>query len=288
MRDIPTSPRIIEIKRQRRVYYLRLFILTFVFFTLVIWALSFFSNYRRLTINEIKIEGTNIIDNALVKESINKTLSGKYLFLFAKKNGFIYPKQKIYNNLITEFPRIEELELGQIGLNTLSVKIKERSGSYLYCGAVVPEIETDIGENCYFVNNDGFIFDKAPYFSGNVYFKYYLFINTTALSPLGLQMIPQERIHEIIRFIDGVKKLGFDPAYLVIENDGSHSLYLNHKSKDSNPRIMFKADNNLETIKDNLSLSMQKNEFANEIKSKYDKLLYIDLRFNNKVLYKFQ
>jgi hypothetical protein len=43
----------------------------------------------------------------------------------------------------------------------------------------------------------------------------------------------------------------------------------------------------LDIILDNLSVSMGKPEFANDIHSKYDTLLYIDLRFDNKVLYKF-
>jgi hypothetical protein len=33
---------------------------------------------------------------------------------------------------------------------------------------------------------------------------------------------------------------------------------------------------------------MKKQEFADEIISKYDDLLYIDLRFKNKVFYKFK
>ena len=41
-------------------------------------------------------------------------------------------------------------------------------------------------------------------------------------------------------------------------------------------------------ILDNLSISMKKKEFAEEINTKYNTLLYIDLRFKNKVLYKFK
>lgn len=288
MRDIPTSPRIEEIKRKRKAYFLRVYILCFILFVSTVVALSFFSNDSRLTINDIKIEGTNIIDSGKVSNSIYQSISGKYIYLFAKRNSFIYPKNSVYDNLITQFPRIESLEISSSGLNTIVVKIKERSGSYLYCGATIPEIKTEIGENCYFVNNDGYIFDKAPYFSGNVYFKYYLNINTDKNTPLGLQMLSKERFHELIRFIDGITSLGFDPTYLSIENDGSHLLYLDQRSGNTNPKIMFKSDSNLETILDNFSLSMKQNEFANEINSKYDKLLYVDLRFSNKVLYKFQ
>ena len=54
------------------------------------------------------------------------------------------------------------------------------------------------------------------------------------------------------------------------------------------PKIIFKEDNDLGVILDNFATAMGEKEFANEINSKYDTLLYIDLRFKNKVLYKFE
>ena len=101
-------------------------------------------------------------------------------------------------------------------------------------------------------------------------------------------MLERDRFHKLIRFVDNIKTLGFNPTDLSIGNDGSYSLYLNHKNDNTNPKIICKEDNDLNIIFDNLSLSMKQSEFANDINSKYDKLLYIDLRFSNKVLYKFQ
>jgi hypothetical protein len=151
----------------------------------------------------------------------------------------------------------------------------------------LPEIKDEIGENCYFINNDGYIFDKAPYFSGDIYFKYYTNIKGDILNPLGLQVLNPERFHGIVRFMDGVSSLGFKPSYWVISSDGIYSLYLKPANDNSKPKIIFKEDNNLIEILDNLSISMNKKEFANEINQKYDVLSYIDLRFKNKVLYKF-
>ncbi|MFA6999526.1 MAG: FtsQ-type POTRA domain-containing protein [Candidatus Paceibacterota bacterium] len=288
MKDIPTPPRIALIKRNRKVMRLRLMILFSLLFISIIFALSYFSSYPKILINKITISGNSIIDTKDLENNVNEKLSGKYLYLFARANFLIYPHKKIYNGLIAKFPRIEKLKVTREGINTIHIEVVERAGSYLYCGLSIPENKKDIGENCYFVNNNGLIFDKAPYFSGDVYFKYYTSIKGDTDNPLGSQMFPIERFHELVRFIDGVTSLGFKPAYLVIDSKGIYSLYIKSMGSNPNPKIIFKEDNNLVNIIDNFSTAMSKKEFANEIKGKYDTLSYIDLRFKNKVLYKFQ
>ena len=287
MKDIPTSPRIALLKRNRRVKRLRLLILFSLLFISLIFALSYFSSHSRVTINKIIITGNSIIDAEKLESSINTKLAGKYMWLFSHSNFLIYPHDKIYNGLINEFPRIQSLSLKREGSNILKIQIVERVGSYLYCGVSIPESKDDIGENCYFVNNDGYIFDKAPYFSGDIYFKYYKAINGDAKNPLGTQMYEPERFHQLLRFMDGVTSLGFNISYLVVDTNGLYSLYLK-SSGNSNPKILFKEDNDWVIILDNFSTAMSEKEFANEINSKYDTLSYIDLRFKNKVLYKFQ
>ncbi len=288
MKDIPTSPRIIEIRRNRRIRRIRLGVLFFLLFISIVGALAFFSNEKHIVIDKIVVEGTHIIDQDKVIKEINQDIGGRYLHLFARSNSFIYPHKKIYNNLILNFPRIESLSVSRDGLKTLKINITERVGSYLYCGVKIPEDKKNVGENCYFLNNDGLIFDKAPYFSGNVYFKYYMAIVDGSENPLGKQMTSIGHFHELVRFVDGVTSLGFKPTYLIVEQDGTHSLYLDHGVNDTAPRIIFKSENDLAVIFDNLSLAMKKSEFAGEINGKYNTLLYIDLRFKNKVLYKFQ
>ena len=288
MRDIPTSPRIIEIKHNRRVRRIRLSILFFILFISFTWALSYFSYDRHIVINEVAITGNHIIDQDDIKAQIFKDISGKYIYLFSQSDSFIFPKIYIYNDLLLSFPRIKNLSVYKDNLKTIHVDISERTGSFLYCGANIPENKNDIGENCYFINNDGFIFDKAPYFSGNVYFKYYLPLSEGTSNPLGKQMLSIEQFHRVVRFIDGITNLGFKPIYITIDQDGTDTLYLESGSNNTAPVINFKNNDDLDIVQDNLSLAMKKPEFADEINSKYNTLLYIDLRFKNKVLYKFQ
>lgn len=287
MRDILTSPRMEDLKRKRRVSRMRLLILLSILFVTIIGALSYFSGNHRLTIHTITVTGTRIINTDDVQEAVQNDLAGKYVYLFARSDTLIYPHDRIYRDLIRTFPRIDTLSVTRSGWNTLHVAITERAGAFLYCGSQIPTQEKDLGENCYFVNNDGYIFDKAPYFSGNVYFKYYLALGAANDNPLSAQMLTPDRFHELTRFIDRIEALGLKPIYLTIDDDGLHTLYLQHEPQATAPVITFNADNDLDTIADNFSIAMSKLEFANDIHSKYATLLYIDLRFKNKVLYKF-
>ncbi len=287
MKDIPVSQRIIDIKKKRRIRRWRFVIFFVVLFLIIVGGLSYFSFHKKLTINKVVVNGTSIIDPIDVTTKVEEQLKGKYYYLYSRANSFIFPQKKIYNDLIETFPRIEELSIIREGFNILNINIKERLGSYLYCGNIIPEIQSEIGENCYFINNDGYIFDKAPYFSGSVYFKYYLNIKDST-SPLNQNILEQDRFHEIVRFVDGIKILGFEPVSLLILDDGTHNLYLDHDSLATAPMILFRDDNDLENILNNLRTAMKKNEFRDEINSKYSSLLYIDLRFKSKVLYKFQ
>ncbi len=288
MKDIPTSPRIIEIRHNRRVKRIRVVILFVVLLISMTGALAFFSANKNVVIDKIVVSGNHIIDEEDIEKEVYKNISGRYLYLFSRSNSFIYPYKKIYNSLLSTFPRIEKLSIYRDNLKTLHVDIFERTGSYLYCGATLPENKNEVGENCYFVNNDGLIFDTAPYFSGNIYFKFYLPLENSSSVSLGQQMIEVDRFHNLARFIDGVTALGFKPIYIIKDKEGTNFLYLNHGLNDTIPKIIFKDDVDLDVIYDNLSLSMKKKEFVSEINSKYNTLLYIDLRFKNKVLYKFQ
>jgi len=289
MKDIPKSPRVLEIKRKRRIKKIRSMIVIFVLFIFGIIILSYLSFNQYVNITQINIEGNNVIDKELLEKNINETLSGKYLHLFSRSNSFLYPRSAIYNSLILNFPRIEEISVSLKNLNTLNVNIKERTGNYLYCGENLPDNNYLIGENCYFLNDDSLIFDKAPYISGNVYFKYYMPISNMGNSdnPLGVQMLDSEIFHNLMRFINGVNSLGLEVDYLVLDNN-TYNLYLLHKEEYTSPKIIFNKDQNFDALLDDLSLAMKKKEFSDEIKSKYNNLLYIDLRFKNKVLYKFQ
>ena len=294
MREILTSPRILDLKRKKKREHARLVVLFSILFISIVGSTAYFSAHPRVTINAIEVVGTKIINSSDIEKTVKEHLSGRYFYLFSRANAFLYPHDHIYIDLLDLFPRIESLSVERTSINKLRIQITERIGSHLYCGTAPIDSSTYGDENCYFINDDGYIFDRAPYFSGDVYFKFYgplLELKEGEVvsqeSPLGRHMLSVERFHEIVGFIEGLKTLGFYPIGLSMGDDGGNTITLFRAQGAGHPIILFRNDNDLGEIFENLSVSMNKPEFRNEIQSKYNTLLYIDLRFKNKVLYKF-
>jgi hypothetical protein len=288
MRDIPTSPRLENIKRKRKARRIRLLILFTVLVLSLFAGVAYFSAYPRLTIHTIDVSGNRIINASDIQTAVSNDISGRYMHLFARDNILLYPKQKIQNDLRATFPRIKSVTISLDHFNTLVVAIDEREAAFLYCGDTIPQVPSQVGENCFFLNNDGYIFSTAPYFSGDVYFKYYMKLPDTATTPLGSQMMSPDQFHALASFIDKVQALGFDPIYLSGDTDGIDTLYINNQINSTNPTIIFKADDDLSVVLDNLKVALAQSAFADQIHTKYATLEYIDLRFKDKVLYKFQ
>ncbi len=285
--SLVTSPRIEEIKRRKKrrirfaiLFYSVSFIVLVVLFTLV-------SRIPKLHIKNIEVNGTHIVDSTQVIDYTNSQISGRYLYLFDKKNAFIYPNNKIQKDLVKKFPRINNIDISLRGFHTIVIDITERTGSYLWCGASIPEVVSDAGDNCYFVNSDGKVFDQAPYFSGNVYFKFYIPIDTVD-DVFNKQVLDQPTFQKVISFTDGLEALGVHAVSVVMNNPAEYAFHLDRKSNIAEPVIYFNSENDLNKIFQNFSSAMSKDEFRNQINTKYDVLQYIDLRFNNKVLYKFR
>ncbi len=289
MRDIPQSPRILEIKKKQFKKRMIFFGVSFFALVFIVVGLSFLSKINKLKISEIVVEGVHVIDQEEVVKEVREKLQGNYLYLFSKSNFLIYPKNEIYEDLQTLFPRIENLDIEVDKIGKMTLKIEERKGSFLYCGSNVPENNLMVGENCYFINNDGFIFDKAPYFSGNIYFKFYLSVNAEDQDLLGKSIMDAKEFHRTVRFIDGVEKFGFKPTHFLINTqDSNNYLYLKSSLGNVSPYIYFKNTSPYEEVLADLELSMKNQDFSEEIFSKYDNLLYLDLRLKNKIYYNFR
>ncbi len=88
-RDILSSPRVLEIKRTKRNANIRISILCFVLFIFCIVGLSFLSGYKKMTINQVDVIGTRILGEDEIRNFVNDKISGKYLYVFQRKNSFI-------------------------------------------------------------------------------------------------------------------------------------------------------------------------------------------------------
>lgn len=295
-RNILSSPRLSELKRQRRkAVWIRLFFSFFVL-TLIFFVLSYLSGLKKINIAEVEVVGNKIIKTEDIRVSVQNEISSKYFWLFPKTNVLFYPQNKIKKNLQEKFKRIKDVNFSIENNRTkLLISITEREPKYLWCGILVPSLRGDSNKpECYFMDSVGYIFDEAPYFSPGVYFKFYGLIQMATVegdqkinteNPLG-QYFLKDKFVEIAEFKNNLETMKLSPDYFWLTNQGEGNFFLSSKTT-LEPQIRFKLDSDFENLAENLDAALDTDPFKTEFKNKYALLQYIDLRFGNKVYYKF-
>lgn len=282
------SPRLKEIRRKKHKSTRRKIIILLVLLFMLLLGFSFASRVPAFNIKNITVSGNKIIETEDILDVVQNEISGHYIWLFPKTNFLIYPKDKIKNELDNKFKRFKNLSIAVNNFKILEIKVSEYEGKYLYCGLSIPVLQSNLEDNkCYFIDNNGYIFDEAPYFSGNVYFKFYGDSNLNRDNPSGLYFM-KDKFSKIIEFKNTIEKMNLKPtAFWVDENkeEGSFSL---SGEPEIGSRIIFRMDGDYKKLAENLQAAISTEPLRTDLKSKISSLLYIDLRFGNKVYYKFQ
>ncbi len=286
-RDIVLPPKVVALARQKRLRKRRRTILWGIFSILCIFFLAWISTLEALAIRTIEVSGNVVIPESRLVEHVEKKLEGKYIHLFSKRNSFIYPKRTVTESMTEEFSRIRTLEVSRKNLHTLSIRITEEAGKYLWCGEKFTGLKQVAP--CYYVNNQGEIFAEAPFFSGNIYFKFFTpLVGDSPKAPIGNTISASEGFHTYIEFMDSVQALDLPLAGFVTVSDTENNIVLYGKNTTELPRIRFSSDADLVQVANDLALVLKTEAFAGDREDILSRLDYIDLRFENKAYYKFK
>ncbi len=277
-KSVLSSPRLLELKRKKhKIFFKKMFFLIFLFILILI-GLSFLSKWQKLNINNIQISGNKVIEAKMIEDIVKEKITGNYLWIFPKTNFLFYPKGEIRKELADKFKRLKDISLNVQNLQTLNVSLNERTALYTYCGLAPVELD-DKNQKCYFMDESGYIFDEAPYFSGEVYLKFYGIADSYFFQP---------NFAKLISFKETLEKIGIKPVVFFIEDTGDIKVFLSSTTSQLGPFINLKANANFDEIVENLQSVLTTEPLQTEFKTKYSSLLYIDLRFGNKVYYKFK
>ncbi|MFA5750743.1 MAG: hypothetical protein WCX79_01460 [Candidatus Paceibacterota bacterium] len=286
-RDVLDSRKLKKAKLRKKEVLGKRIILILIIFVFCLIALVFVSRSEKLSINSIEITGINPIDGEILKNKVKDILSEKYLLLFPKRSIIFLPRKNIIEKVKSEYLIYKDIDINLDGLNTLKINITERYAQYLWCGNNF--ILSQEKKTCYFMDEEGYIYSSAPYFSGDVYFKFFGGISSDYESPIGHTFL-KEKIKEIDKFRKMLKSININPVSLFVKEDGDMEFYLLSLSSSIQlpPRIIFNIDSGYEKLTENLEIVFGSEQFLNEYENSQKELEYIDLRFGNKVYYRFR
>lgn len=262
-------------KKMERRKWIRLSLLLAVLIVLIGTPIYLLRTSKFL-ISSVEIGGNSVTKDEDIQSIVSADLFGNYYYIFPKSSIFIYPRNAIKNDLLKSIPRLESVDVHLSGPRSLKVNVVEREPFALYCADVST---VDSPTDCYFLDRTGYIFSPAPEFSSGVYSVYSSAPGIEA--PLASRYMQEGDFAPLDPFIKSLSEAGLYPKAFVLKGD-EYSLVLSNHAV-----IKWNKGDDLSNIKSNLESFVNDPTFK-ERSGGLDRILYIDLRFGNKVFYKFK
>ncbi len=272
-------------------YGLAVVILMVIFFV----AGGGFSHGERFRINTISIIGTIVVSDDEVRDFINKKLEGNYFLVYSRRNSFLFPKKEIEQSLRESFPRLNTVLAQRIDGHTITINVSERKPYALWCGneyrvinngQLIMDNDSHLQptQECWFIDDTGFIFDRAPTFSAGVYMEVYGAID--GFLPGG--RLPPNRFIIGDLFAKLLRNNFGEPIRIEIKSEGEMVIMIRSSTQYpilTGVSIRFKDGQDPHVLIKNLHVSIPVKFPPTSVSKK--KLIYIDLRFGNKVFFGF-
>ena len=287
MRQILARPSPLKIKQNKKT--LGRFLWLIVLLAILFVGLGLLSHLPKLVIDNVSVEGEGLVDFVAIKQKTLEYLSGNQALLYARGNIFLYSKSEITDFVQREFPRVSAItEIKRDG-RKLSLWVEERQSAYLWCGYERPIYENRFKDaDCFFVDERGFIFVNAPFFTNGVYITFYGGVTKDA-DPVGQTLRLQNSMKDFDDLVATLEDGGTKIHSIIVNADGQHELLLDiHTATGDFAKIIFNEEESFVVLREKLHTALTSPEFLDEFELKKDSLEYIDTRFKNRVFYKFQ
>lgn len=275
-KSVLDTPRLRELRQKRKIALRKRVIIIIASFLCLFIGMGLLSRMHQFSIQRIIISGNKIVDAQELESFTQDVLGGYYLWLYPKSNVMIYPTRELKREILDKFKRIEHVDMSVDADQNLYLSLRERGASYVWC---------DTGSKCFFTDEYGYVFDEAPYFSGPVYLKFTGGLDTT--HPIIGQNVFSGVFHDIAIFAETISSLGLVATSVDIKSEQEIEISLTEYG-DRVARVIFNPTHDLQRMLENLKTALESEPLKGELEKNRPNLVYIDLRFGNKVYYKFQ
>ena len=253
---------------------------------------SFFMimNNDYLAIADIEIQGQKTLIENDIEQEVTNYLDDTLLGVLPRDNVFILNTGAIQDHLQESFPKIEDIDVSIEDGENILVTIGERSVHSLWC--IDKEYESIFDEECYFADSSGLVYARAPYFSGNVYMKFYIPAGEEGEELVGTELTV---VPDFISFFNFLEILGtdfpIDISRVEFDDFDDVHIYLSRfRTKiytDNQPVIIYNQSDEYDTILRNIGVVNDFEEFDEDFTYRPSALESIDVRFDGRVFYTF-
>ncbi len=256
--------------RRRRLFLIRFLIILF-FVLVIIFTLAIFSGHEKIKVKEINVYGNAAVSADDILAIVNRDLTGRYFYLFARNDFLIFPRFQIQTDILNEIKAVKEVDVSWNSWQKISITVMERRPDSVWCG---PDIKV-VDPQCYFVDNEGYIYSLAPVFSGSMFIKGYGNISTST-SPIGQQFLTKP-VYAKLLTLAGILDQN-NMKVVAMSYDGHDYRFILEQGIE----IIFNDKTDFDASFDNLLRAVQTNNL--DLNKDVQKIKYIDLRFADKIV----
>ena len=237
---------------------------------ITVGALAWGSHQPRFQIDSIAVEGNSAISKKALTAYVETILNDGRLHLFSRTNLFLFPQREIEQKVSLEFLRLAQATVSFRSLKerTLLLKVAERLPYARWCS----------GKQCYLMDEHGLLFARED---GSALLRDEVFeggLGLPSSNMTGAHFLPAH-FTSVLETMKLVEREGVNIVRASVENEHDFHLEL------QNGTVVFaRFQDEPAVIAEGLKLALQSDALA----SKMANISYIDLRFKNRIYYKFR
>ena len=221
-------------------------------------------------ITTVKLENPGSLPANEVEKKALALTEGKYLGLIPRSSSFFYPKDAILASVTDAYKRIDTIRVVRKSFSTLEITMSERKPEAIVCEGFREEDQID---ECFFTDEDGYVYAGSPGFSDGVYPRYYVSDSENPI--LGTNFIDTKIFKELQSFVKGLRANGVSTLGILIGEEGSYELYM--KNSDQSTAVVY--------FDDRVPFDKSMTNLLAFWESTKDNFNYINLRFGNNVFF---
>lgn len=238
---------------------------------LVVLALFvFFIRIPQFQVSEVEVDGVNVADPVEVSQFVIAGLEGKYLWVLPKTSILLVSPSRIEEKILKQYPRFKNVSVKRKSMNKMAVSVVEYPGVYLWCHG---------DEKCSFMDETGVVFAEAPFFSGSAYLKIY----GGEVSDYPFEPITDEQLHIVKNIFQKLEVLEIGVTSFRFDDRKITTTFIHHGRE---VEIYFSDD--IDVALETLYIGLRTRPLSDLYNNKTQDLEYFDLRFSNKLVYKFK
>ena len=235
-----------------------------------------------LQLKDIAVSGLETLDEHAVREKIAQGLAGSRFLLVPRSSYFLANTSVLAEDLRRAFPAISSISAKKTFPHTLAIAVTERRFWGIMCNDLQSESEAEAPRtapsHCVALDTTGFGYESSPRPQGNLI----LIVETDrAILNAGEQQIELTLMDRLEILRGGIQEATGQEVTRFALRERSPS-EIRARSADGFA-IYFRRDDDFVN-----AFRVLKKVLDAEIGNRRDELAYIDVRFGNKVFYKFK